>query len=193
MWYNIAKGKKGEKMSEGMIWDKVFKESESASQIKLSGTKLIKEFNTPDVISMLTHLYNHAEPDLRKMGTLINSAFCHQRQTFLITKRNFSKLIKEDINSEYKSIDSITYKSVMRRLFKGGILIRLREPKKGRAQIVKLVKGEIVSLLYKYQSEEFFAAQERIALDYYDEKANEVNEINEYLKECKEKVDGKRK
>ncbi len=76
--------------------------------------------------------------------------------------------MKDDVNGNGSGIDSKDYKIYKARLHTTNYIETLRAPKGRRAGVYKLINTTIVSLLNQMCGEEFFEAQEKAILDYYD-------------------------
>ena len=183
-------------MSNGGVividFSKIFEDFEKEGNVKLNKTGDISDFDMPEIQAILTYLYDHPDSQMKKFGTLLNSIFYHQRQIFLLSRRIFGNLIVDDRNINISSINSETWAEFLRKCVQGGYLERLREPTKNKAGIYKLIREEFVDILHKYHNREYFDAQEKAALKFYDEESEVDKELDKRLEEAKKKVKAKK-
>ena len=138
-------------------------------------TKDIEEFKSKELIYLFKNGYNNGDPNILRLTTVLNGVFTHHAQTFMITRRILSGLIKNDNNSPYNQINGIDYKFLLSLMIKNNDFICLRPSTNKKAGVYKLVNEELVQELYKLHSAEWFGIQEQKVCEFHDENINENN------------------
>lgn len=122
---------------------------------------------------ILDYLYSHDNPNIIRMGTIVNSILTHRHQTFMFSRGGLVKLFASDINTEYKSINEAEYKLLVHTMLKCGDFIKLREPTKDlpktKSGVYKVIKPIITQILYTLHGADFFSLQEEAVIRAYDE------------------------
>lgn len=131
-------------------------------------TSDVNDFELSEVGTFLRYGYSSNDPNESKIVTLINAIFTHHSQTFMLTKKSYVDLIEKDTNSKYKSLNSLEYKNLIRIMLTSGHFERIREPIGRKAGVYKLVCPDILDVLHKLHSAEFFKMQEEKVTAYYD-------------------------
>lgn len=139
-------------------------------------TSDINDFQIKEVTESLDYAYNSKDPNQTKIATLMNAIFTHHAQTFMLTRRSFGELIKNDENSSYKSINGMEYKLILRLMLSNKHFDCLRKPAGRKAGVYKAIHPDLVSALHKLHSKEWFDLQEQKVCGYYDDKESTFEE-----------------
>lgn len=146
--------------------------------VTLNQTSLVEDFKDEDLRKQLKVGYEGTTIERRFLATLVNSIFTQKSRVFIMSCRGISNLMKNDPNGNGKGIDSQDYRSNKRRLHAGNYIETLRNPKGRKAGVYKLIHPPLVELLNKLCSEEFFEAQEKSVLDFYDSGESDSSKSN---------------
>lgn len=136
--------------------------------LTLKRTSKIEDFKNDRVRGILERAYSQDDIDNRFLATLMNCIFTQTSKTFIMTSRGFIKIMKDDPNGNGKGIDFKTYSVQKCRLHDLGYLITLRNPIGQKSGVYQLAIPLLLELLHKQCSDEYFEAQEKAVLSYYD-------------------------
>jgi hypothetical protein len=131
-------------------------------------TEDLDSFEMDELKDFLKYGYASKDPNYVRLATLCNSIFTHHAQTFMLTQRSFHKLIKTDTNNKYISITSEEYKLIINLMMNTDHFECLRKPKGRRSGVYKVLREDIVTLLHRLHSREWFDIQESKVCKYYD-------------------------
>ena len=130
-----------------------------------------------DLSKYIRSLYNSSSNELR-LATILNSIFHQNLQTFMFSRDTLIELYKIDTMNSYRSLSNAHYKFLLERITNCKEFEVLRQPTSNKAGVYKLVEPKLVNLLHKNFSKNFFEAQEKFALDYYDkDRKNKRSEL----------------
>lgn len=159
--------------------------------LTLRYTTKLSDFKNEEVKNILERAYSHDDVENRFLATLINCIFTQNSKTFIMTSRGFIRLMKNDINSNGKGVDYHTYKVQKRRLHDLNYIKTLRKPIGQKSGVYQLTFPYLLEMLHKQCSEEYFEAQEKDVLDFYnnssEEKEEAVMDWNEMQKVIKKR------
>lgn len=145
----------------------------------------LTSYDIPEISEMLQNGYKSSDPNIVRSMTLLNAIFTHHAQTFLITKKSFANLLKNDGLSRYNNINSTDYKCFMSTILNNGHFECLRKPSNNKSGVYKLTQKELVENLYKLHSADWFSNQEQKVVNYYDEtnKEKETKSIGKTMRD----------
>lgn len=110
-------------------------------------TENVEDFRTDKIISLFKDCYCSSDPGILRATTLLNSIFTHRTLTFMVTKRQYNKILNNDVNHSKKEISGTIYNLFMENVTKNGMIEQLRKPTHGKAGVYKLVDPDMISML----------------------------------------------
>lgn len=175
-------------------------------------TENIEDFEIPEIIEFFKEGYSTKSKYHSLLTTFINCVLTQNNRAFMLTRRMFNKVLREDVNNQrYTELSGSVYKKFMASLYRDGIIVNLRESTRGKAGVCEIVLPEIIEYMKMLHErnisnfleefsdfEKFQETKKQKILDYYDEKdkkdikpkktkediKNEIrNKINERFRE----------
>lgn len=168
-------------------YDKLYEELEP-DELFLKKTTKLDEFKNEEIKQHLEPLYKAGfnETMKHRLGTIMNSIFTQENQTFLMSRDSTALLFEGDLDSKYKSCSNSDYKHLLKTITNISLFETLRIPVGRKAGVYKLVAPELVDTLYRLVGRKALEEQERKALEYYDgtdKPKKEPRSFKQYLKD----------
>lgn len=146
-------------------------------------TDNVEDFRIPKIIDLFKDCYSSSDPGILRATTILNAIFTHRTLTFMVTKRQYNKLLTNDINHTKKNLSGSVYGLFIENIKKNGMIQELRKPTNGKAGVYKLIDPDLVSMvreLHQLEVTEAYnelmnfdkiqAQKEEKVLEYYDNK-----------------------
>lgn len=143
------------------------------NSVKLSEVSLVSELDKEMQLA-LNALYNNADPQKKRIGSILNSIFTQESHVFMNSVRILDDLVNKDPNTTLKSCHSSKYNEIMHLLQKNGIILKIREPKGRRAGLYKLIADIYLNILIMVMGKEMLDAKEKANIEWYD-KNSDIN------------------
>jgi hypothetical protein len=141
---------------------------DNTKQLVLKRVSYVKDFKSEKLRYILEQAYSQGDIEHKFLATLVNCVFTQTSKTFIMSSRGFIKLIKNDPNGNGMGIDFNAYKTYKRKLHDLGFIKTLRMPIGQKSGVYQLANAGLLELLNQQCSEEFFKAQEKSVLEFYD-------------------------
>lgn len=166
-----------------MIIDRIFESMSEADALNcfLTETVEMSEID-PEVSIWLSVLYTSSGNRLR-IAPIYNSLFNQNLQTFIFSRKTLIDLYAQDAKNANITINDKQYTKFLFEFCANPMFEVLRVPTNNKAGVYKLIDPDLVSILHKNFSSKFFAAQEKFAVQYYDDHGK--NKANKPVKETK--------
>ena len=171
-------------------YNAIFDKVDEVKLYKLVETTNLEDFKDEKLRELLIAAYKSKDATHRQIASLINATFTQHLKTFLLSKRIAAELFANDENTKLTTIDTKRYKTLLMKLLEGNLLKRLREPSGSQAGVYQWIDPNITANLTEQMAKEFWTAQEKAILDFYDvstdnKDGKEVNKIKEEIKEAR--------
>jgi hypothetical protein len=170
-------------------YNAIFDKIDQVKLYKLVETTNLEDIKDENLRELLITAYNSKDAAHRQMASLINATFTQHLKTFLLSKRIAAELFANDENTKLTTIDTKRYKTLLMKLLEGKSLKRLREPSGSQAGVYQWTDPNITSNLTEQMAKEFWTAQEKAVLDFYDvsmdNKDGEVKKIKQEIKKAR--------
>jgi hypothetical protein len=121
-------------------------------------------------IKKMLDIYYNQKGLQHRLATLLNSIFTQQTQTFLFSRKHAVELFKQDDLSKYRTVSHKDYSLLLAIITNSPDDFQvLRKPTNNKAGVYKLIEPQLVDVLIKLVGKKMLEAQEKKALDYYDQ------------------------
>jgi len=146
-------------------------------------TEDVEDFQITEIVNLFKDCYSSKDPGILRATTILNAIFTHRTLTFMVTRRQYNKILNSDVNHTKKNLSGSVYGLFIESLKTNGMLKELREPSTGKAGVYKLIDPDLVKMLKKLHIKEVTEAfddmmdfdkiqaeKEEKVLAYYDSK-----------------------
>jgi hypothetical protein len=112
-------------------------------------------------------MYETPDTTFKRITSILNAIFTQRMQTFMLSRTSVIKLIKEDPNHDL-SLSPNEYNHLLKVISQRSYFEVLRPHTKKKAGVYKLIEPELTKELHRLAASEYFEAQEKNVLAFYE-------------------------
>lgn len=120
-------------------------------------------------------MYETPDTTFKRITSILNAIFTQRIQTFMISRTSIIKLIKEDPNHDL-SLSPNEYNHLLKVISQQSYFEVLRPHTQKKAGVYKLIEPELTKELHRLAAKEYFEAQEKHVLDFYENNGKKSKE-----------------
>lgn len=160
---------------------------EQENTVKLSSLRELDQCSE-EVQKALNSFYLSDNPNIQKIGSMLNAIYTQQTKTFMVSIRILRELIKEDPNIVFKDCHSSQYKNIMAKVLGSDMFTKLREPRGNAAGLYELTSKIFLEILEIEVGKDVLEAKKEAHVDWYDTTNQEREEnFNQAKKNIEER------
>lgn len=149
--------------------NRLFEQSKTSDSSILKETTKLADLEDGEFKNFLIQMYLSKDRYRVRVASILNAIYTERNFTFFLSKESCEKLIKNDENSNYVSINSKMYKFLIAKsITELGWFKRLREPTTNKAGVYVLANQTLLKYLIRDETQEDIEKQQVTVLGEYD-------------------------